>query len=215
MKTFIIMLIAAASVSAQTFYPAPQSDALHFVVSEGIFIAVPDGFPLAVGSVPPAGWQNGLTVSNSIVTAKPVTPYQEFPLPIVAPSFVSMVGTNGFEHFVDPETQTIVPIERMSKWRPDAVVNAEYQAVLATNRALRLALRDIRTSMVAVVDAVTTNITQCQSITVMSTSTTTQVRAAVIDLRRELIDANQTIKNMGQEIQNLRAIVRDMLRGKD
>jgi len=85
----------------------------------------------------------------------------------------------------------------------------------ATNAVLVLDIRTNRLAVVSMIDLVSTNIADAQAITVSGTSNSNQVRAAVIDLRRELIDSNQRTKDLAQELRELQRIVREIIKGTD
>jgi hypothetical protein len=81
------------------------------------------------------------------------------------------------------------------------VINSRIATAKLAQVQLRLDLRAVRV-------ATATNINQVQSIIITNGAPLSEVRAATIDLRRELIDAQQ-------QLQELRRIVRDMVKGTD
>jgi len=88
-------------------------------------------------------------------------------------------------------------------------------APTGTLEVIRQGLRTSKTNIAFRIDQISTNISDQQAIIVSATSSTAQVRSAVIDVRRELIDNSQADKQMAQELQFLRKMVMKLLREEE
>lgn len=77
-----------------------------------------------------------------------------------------------------------------------AIAESNRVAALADRSTLRVDLRRLK-------GVAQTNKAQAQAVEVSNTSSTAQVRSAVIDLRRELIDANDTIIELTRLVRKL------------
>lgn len=161
---------------------------------------------------------DGLAYTNALAAATYAANLPEnHPVGIETPVVVLLDATNrttgiGLEATVDGD---LVTYQYHASPIDFAAVESNRAAATAYRNQMRLATKAIRTNIVALLDATSTNIAQSQAIVVSSTSSTAQVRSAVVDVRRELIDAHQQLRQTQQEIQNLRAVVRDIIKGSD
>ena len=117
----------------------------------------------------------------------------------------------------DPQTLDIITYLDHESPRPTPeVIAARIAAEKAKRDLLRLDLRGVRTNLVAVIDLTNTNIVDCQAIKAATTNVTNAAQGKQIsDLAGEAVDTNRRLKDLAQELQNLRAIVRDMVKGSD
>ena len=116
----------------------------------------------------------------------------------------------------DPETLDIIVYLDHESPRDPAAIAARIAAEKAKRNLLRLDLRGVRTNLVAVIDLTNTNIVDCQAIKAATTNVTNAAQGKQIsDLAGEAVDTNRRLKDLAQELQNLRAIVRDLLKGSD
>lgn len=183
----LVIVLMAVSVSRAEWYIGTNSD--------GRVVSVPVRTDPALDGV----------VGHITTNAAPYAPAYEpesqvLDAPIEVPALIvrDIVETNKAYGFYSIGGELVGGIlDHASPRDPSAIAQR-----IESNRLERIQLRQdartVRTNMLQ-------NITDAQAITLSSTSTTAQVRSATIDLRRELIDTQQ-------QVRDLAAIVRKMLK---
>jgi hypothetical protein len=163
---------------------------------------------------------SGGTLSNGVVILPPV----EAPSPQVFPDGIELpvliLSTTSPEKGVgivaDPANLDLIVYLDHESPRDPAAIAARIAAEKAKRDLLRLDLRGVRTNLIAVIDMTNTNVLDCQAIKAATTNVTNAAQGKQIsDLAGEAVDTNRRLKDLAQELQNLRAIVRDLLKGSD
>jgi hypothetical protein len=146
---------------------------------------------------------------------EPPRPPQSFDAGIETPVLVLQTVDGKGVGVVADGLDLIVYLDHESPRDPVAIA-ARIAAEKAKRDLLRLDLRGVRTNLVAVIDLTNTNIVDCQAIKAATTNVTNAAQGKQIsDLAGEAVDTNRRLKDLAQELQNLRAIVRDLLKGSD
>jgi len=136
-------------------------------------------------------------VDGAIIYSAPAP--QPMPSGVETPVLVLRAQDGAGVGVVADGLDLVTYLDHASPRPDDATLSNRVAAARLARATLRDTLRTVRVNMA-------TNINETQAISVTSTSSTAQVRSAVIDLRRELIDTQQ-------ELQRLRSAVADIVRG--
>ena len=117
----------------------------------------------------------------------------------------------------DAQGRSIIKSRNLKTGEEKVIPIEENTVDPAVLRAIRVDLRTIRTNLVTAIDQTTANISDCAAIQAAATNNTGAAAQGrqIEDLARELEQANRRLKDVSQELQSLRAIVRDVVKGTD